>query len=104
MEQSARFALPAPPGHRKITVSLPFALLADLDSVSTFLGLNRSALLTSLLQDALHDLAMLRAALDSPSSPAEKALRFRGASVDVINTRLAEFQAALKSLPPSEGA
>lgn len=85
-------------GHQKITVSLPVSVVSDLGLVCTRLSVSRSALLTQLLQVPIHDLAAMTVVLESPIDTAEKLRRFRGESVGLVSSRLAEFQASADAL------
>lgn len=86
-------------GHRKITVSLPSAVVADLETICSRMRVSRSALLTGLLQDPVHDLVGLSAVMDSPIDIEEKLRRFRGDSVDVVNSRISDLASLLGVQP-----
>lgn len=88
-------------GHQKISVSLPIPLIDDLQTVCSRLRVTRSALLTSLLQTAVHDLVRMSDVLDLPLDTDEKIRRFRGDSVGLVTSRMSEFQSSVASLDKS---
>jgi len=85
-------------GHRKISISLPVSLIGDLDTVCSRLRVTRSALLTSLLQVPVRDLVCMSDVLELPLGDDEKIRRFRGDSVGLVTSRMAEFQSSVADL------
>lgn len=90
-----------PSGHLKITVSLPLPLVQDLETIGNRLHITRSALLASLLQEPIRDLVRMTDALVEDIAADEKIRRFRGESINVVASRIAEFNTALESLQPA---
>lgn len=76
---------------KKISMSLPSALLDDLQYLSGRLGVSRSALMSEILGKAVPTLAALFRVVPEDASP-DEARRLRGASVEIVRERLAEAQ------------
>lgn len=72
---------------KKVSLSIPPALVADLDHVSARLGISRSALVSQLLDSALPDMRRL-IDLIPPAPSAADFVRFRGESADVVRSRV----------------
>lgn len=72
---------------KKISVTLPPELVADLDYVSGRLGVSRSALIAHTLPEAL---GFMRGLLvDVPENPTpDDVIQFRGSSADLIRDRI----------------
>lgn len=72
---------------KRVSVTLPPALVADLDAVASRLGISRSAFLSALLPDVI---AEIRTVLDllPPSDSPDDVRRFRGASADYVQARV----------------
>lgn len=71
----------------KISVSLPPALVDDLDYISGRLGVSRSALLAQLLADAVPQMRGLIEAIP-PAPTAADLLRMRGQSEELVRQRV----------------
>lgn len=76
---------------RKITISVPPDLVADLDYLSGRMGVSRSAIITELMGGAISDMRALIALIPENPTPAD-ALRYRGESAELIRQRLASLQ------------
>ena len=76
---------------RKIAVTLPPALVDDLDLVSARLGISRSAAIAELLSGPVGEVRRLLDQLPLNPTPAD-VVRFRGASVEVVKDRLTNLQ------------
>ena len=92
---------------RRVTLSLPAHLVADLNDVSRRLGCTRSAALVGVLENALPPLRALLDALPAedirPEGVTEGAgRRLRGASGAVLRDQLSGIQDLLSSVPGSE--
>ena len=75
--------------HKRVSLSLPHALVDDLDYVSHRLGISRSSLVAQVLNDVLApSVAMLRTIPENVAPTDEDVKRFRGASVKLIRERL----------------
>lgn len=72
---------------KKVSLSVPPHLVADLDHVSGRLGISRSALVSQLLDSALPDMRRL-IDLIPPAPSAADLVRFRGESADVVRSRV----------------
>ncbi|MNC21851.1 hypothetical protein D3C87_1788240 [compost metagenome] len=72
---------------RKISITVPPALLDDLDYVAGRLGVSRSALIAELLPQSL---SIMRAMLSQvPLNPTpEDVLRFRGESAELVRQKI----------------
>lgn len=76
---------------KKISVTLPPDLVADVDYVAGRLGVSRSALMGQLLPDGIEILRGLL--VDVPENPApEDVIQFRGASADEIRSRIEQLK------------
>jgi len=82
---------------KKISMSLPSALLDDLQYLSGRLGVSRSALMSEILGEAVPTLAELFRTVPEDASP-DEARRLRGASVEIVRERLAEAQKLAEQL------
>ena len=72
---------------KRVTLSLPDDLAKDLTYIHRRIGISKSALVASLLSDAVPDLRALLEQL--PPEPDDKdLLRLRGASIDLITQRM----------------
>lgn len=72
---------------RKITFSVPPSFVDDLDYLAKRLKITRSAMLTSITSDVIHDLRELVASV--PENPnQEELLHAKGRSRDLINSRI----------------
>jgi len=71
----------------KISITIPPALLADLDYVSGRLGVSRSALIAEVLPEAL---GLMRSMLEQvPLNPSpDDVLRFRGQSAELVRQKI----------------
>jgi hypothetical protein len=75
------------PKMAKIAMSLPPAIVADLDYLSSRLGFSRSALAAELLAEPLTEMRTVIALIPPNPTPSDL-LRARGASQDIIRQRL----------------
>jgi len=92
---------------RRVTLTIPVDLVANLDDISRRLGCTRSAVLTGLLQDALPPLRALLDALPvedlRPDGVDEGAgRRLRGASGEVLRDQISAIQDMVNSIPDSD--
>lgn len=71
----------------KISVSLPPALVDDLDYIAGRLGVSRSALLAQLMADAVPQMRVLIEAVP-PAPTAADLLRMRGQSEELVRQRV----------------
>jgi len=76
---------------RKISVTLPPDLVADLDYVSRRLGVSRSALMAQLLPDGISALRDLLVSVPENPTP-EDIVRFRGDSAAEIRRRVEDLK------------
>lgn len=87
------------PRQRRVTLTLPTALVVSLDGTAQFLGVSRSALCTQLMGEIvppLYDLLQTAAdELGQGESPGDVRRRLRGASKALVERRVA---AALQEL------
>lgn len=74
---------------KRVSLSLPPALVADLSLVSGRLGMTRSSFVAEMLQEAVTPFVSLLKALPPEPSSAD-VRRFRGASVRVIRETMRE--------------
>ena len=76
---------------KRITLSIPPELASDLNFVHRRLGISKSALVTTLLQDGLRNFRLLLESL--PSEPDDQDMkRFRGASAELILSQMKALQ------------
>lgn len=75
----------------KISLSLPPALVTDLDYLSARLGVSRSALVGEFLADGVSHVRKLLEVIPPNPTPAD-VLRLRGESADVIRARLDQLK------------
>lgn len=81
---------------RRLSLSVPPEVASDLNYVHRRLNVSKSALVTSLLQAGLRDFRMLLESL--PPEPDDTDMkRFRGASVDMIVSRMAQLEQDLRA-------
>jgi predicted DNA-binding protein len=74
---------------KRMSLSLPNAMAANLESLSSRLGVSRAALLTSIAEEPLQQLADLME--DVPENPTPEAMRrLRGKSRAMIQAAVAE--------------
>ena len=76
------------PKMAKVAMSLPPSLVADLDFLSTRLGVSRSALAAELLSDAAAEMRRVVSLIPPNPTPADL-LRMRGESEVFIRERIA---------------
>lgn len=78
---------------RRCSVSLPSALVDDLDFIAKRLRMSRSALLSALLAEGLPSLVQLVATLpdDLDSATDADARRFRGAAADALSKQVSDL-------------
>ena len=76
---------------RKISLALDPAIVADLDYLSSRLGVSRSALVSQLLADTTPTMRKLLEQVPLSPAPAD-AVRFRGDSIKVIEGRLSDVR------------
>lgn len=81
-------------GVRRVTLSLPEELAADLTYVHKRMNISKSALVSSMIADAIHDFRQLVESLP-PEPDTEDVKRFRGKSADLILHRVASLQSEL---------
>lgn len=79
----------------RTTLTLPADLATGLNRVAKKMGVSQSALVTSLLSEAVPDLERLLLLAPKAQTDADGIKRFRGASIDAIN---AAVQKALKRI------
>ncbi|HFH3010295.1 TPA: ribbon-helix-helix protein, CopG family [Pseudomonas aeruginosa] len=82
---------------RKISVSLSEQLAADLDYLSSRLGVSRSAIISQLLAEPLADTRRFFEMIPPNPTPAE-IVRMRGESAELIRQRLASLQGIANDL------
>lgn len=76
----------------RMSFTLPPQLRADLDYLSTRMGVTKSALVSELLTTPLHDLrSLVETVPDNPNK--DDLVRARGASNDIITKRLQSYRA-----------
>lgn len=75
----------------RTSFTLPPQVLQDLDYVSVYLGVSRSAFLASIAGPALSDVRHLLEELP-PLSESPDSLRFRGDSISLIRMRLRSLE------------
>lgn len=80
---------------RRVTFSLPIALADDLDYVHRRVGVSKSAFVSHLLGEAVRDLRKLLESLP-PDPSVEDLVRFRGASAELTERRVANFLSQLE--------
>lgn len=85
---------------KRLSLSVPPEVASDLNFVHRRLNISKSALVTTLLQDGLRDFRMLLESLP-PDPSTDDMIRFRGASAEVIETRVSSL---LGDLQDSKGA
>lgn len=76
---------------KRLSLSVPPEVASDLNFVHRRLNISKSALVTTLLQDGLRDFRMLLESLP-PEPDDQDMIRFRGASANVISSRIAAIQ------------
>lgn len=75
------------PKMKRVTFSIPPELADDLTYLAGRLGVTRSAMLATFASEPIHDLRTLVQQI--PENPSEaESLRFRGASIDLIKSRV----------------
>lgn len=75
----------------RMSFTVPPQTRADLDYLSTRLGVTKSALITELLGSPLHDLrSLVEMVPDNPTQ--DEMLRARGASNEMITSRLQSYR------------
>jgi len=84
-------------GHKvkKVSLSVPASVAADLAKVSQVMGVSRSALASELLGSVLTDLKVILRSSTAPLPPAadgDTVRRARGASLELIQGRVSELQ------------
>lgn len=82
---------------RKISVSLPDGLVADLDYISDRMGVSRSAIIAEFMTEALAETRKLFELVPPNPTPAD-VVRMRGESATVIRQRLASLQGIANDL------
>lgn len=82
---------------RKISVSLPDGLVADLDYISGRMGVSRSAIIAEFMTEALAETRKLFELVPPNPTPAD-VVRMRGESADVIRQRLSSLQGIANDL------
>lgn len=76
---------------RKITISVPPELVADLDYLAGRMGVSRSAIISEVLGGSIADMRGLFELVPENPTPSD-ALRYRGESAELIRKRLASLQ------------
>lgn len=75
------------PDIARLSLSVPSSVASDLNFVSRYMSISKSAIVTQLLGEGLRDFRMLLESL--PPAPSDKDMaRFRGASAEMIAARL----------------
>ena len=77
---------------RKISITVPPALLDDLDYVAGRLGVSRSALVAELLPEPLSIMRGVLALVPLNPTP-EDVVRFRGESVELVRQKIESLKA-----------
>jgi len=80
---------------KRMTLSVPVDLAKDIDYVHKRVGVSKSAFVSSLLAQGVHDLRELLESLPDEPSP-DDIVRFRGASADLAKGRMEHFQSQLE--------
>jgi metal-responsive CopG/Arc/MetJ family transcriptional regulator len=75
----------------RVTLSLPKSLASDLTYMSRRMGMSRSALVGQLLAEAPY-LAEVMRQLPEAGATEDDVIRARGASVALVNQRVADFR------------
>jgi hypothetical protein len=83
--------------HRQ-TFSLESSTVDDIRLISNHLGITKSALVNQLLGPACDDILRIIERLPAGDSDAGDRRRLRGASVEVIESRLSELSAQVQEL------
>ena len=76
---------------KKVSMALTPSIVDDLDYVSGRLGVSRSALVNSLLAEAIPPMRELLERIPLSPTPAD-VVRFRGESAKIVEERLTELQ------------
>jgi hypothetical protein len=76
---------------KRVSFTVPPQLVDDLGYLSERLGVTRSAIISDLMLDPLHDLRGLVEMIPAKATP-EDVKRMRGASVDLVTERLASLR------------
>ena len=87
----------------RTSFTLPPEILQDLDYISGFLGVSRSAFLASIAGPALSDVRHLLEDLP-PLPESQDSLRFRGDSIALIRMRLQSLEQMVQGDLVSPGA
>lgn len=82
---------------KKISVTLPPELVADLDYVSGRLGVSRSALIAQTLPEGLGFIRDLLTAIPENPTP-EDVIQFRGSSAEQIRVRIEQLKGVADDL------
>ena len=82
-------------GVKRVTLSLPTELADDLSYVHRRVGVSKSAFVSSLLSEGVHDLRKLLESLPDDPTPCDL-VRFRGESVALAESRIQHFQDQLE--------
>lgn len=76
---------------RKVTLSIPPALVEDLDYISGRVGITRSALVVSLMSEPIQDLRGLVEMVPDNPTP-EEVVRLRGKSHSIVEERVSSLR------------
>lgn len=86
--------------HKRLTLSLSPDVAAQLASVSSQMGISRSALASELLSETLPALSEFVRNAQGSTSP-DTLLRLRGASATAIRSQLDDLRDAIEAVDPS---
>lgn len=75
---------------RKLSISVPDSMVSDLNYVSHRMGISKSALVSNLSADPIHDMREILESLPENPTP-DEILRSRGASVDMVKKRISNL-------------
>lgn len=76
----------------RVSVTLPPALVADLDYISARVKVPRSSLLAELMEQPVHDMRLLVESVP-PNPTMDDLERARGRTADLIDERISQFKA-----------
>ena len=80
---------------KRLSLSVPLDLAADLDYVHRRIGVSKSALVSELLSPGLRDVRLLLESLPDDPTP-DDLVRLRGASADLVADRVDRYQSQIE--------